>query len=201
DSVRSEVDELRRDVIRSDDAIKIVDQEARRRTAAVSESIDGFTARIDELRSDLAHTYDALEDTRRGLVHVDPTLDELRTGEITLRNDLTKLEEQLSERHDQLIDAQDESRQETDARFDQLRHALEERIERLNERLEETNEVFRETTYKISEINSDIEGLRQVDSSLHRDVWYLHEQRVRVRLEQVQEELDVATAQRRDAEN
>src|SRR5699024_10689213 len=126
---------------------------------------------------------------------------ELRTGEITLRNDLTKLEEQLSERHDQLIDAQDESRQETDARFDQLRHALEERIERLHERLEETNEVFRETTYKISEINSDIEGLRQVDSSLHRDVWYLHEQRVRVRLEQVQEELDVATAQRRDAEN
>ena len=201
DSVRSEVDELRRDVIRTDDSIKIVDQEARRRTATVAENIESFTARIDELRSDLAHTYDALEDTRRGLVHVDPTLDELRAGEINLRNDLIKMQSQATERHDQVVDMQDEARQETDARFDQLRHALEERIERLNERLDETNEIFRETTYKISEINAQIEDLRQVDSSLHRDIWYLHEQRVRVRLEQVQEELDVATAQRRDAEN
>ncbi|HEV2073826.1 MAG TPA: hypothetical protein VGR29_09320, partial [Thermomicrobiales bacterium] len=200
DSVRGEIDELRRDVIRSDDAVKIVDQEARRRTAAVTENIEGFTARVDELRSDLAHTYDALEDTRRGLVHVDPTLDELRAGEINLRNDLSRLQSQVDERHDQLVVMQDDVRQETDARFDQLRHALEERIERLNERLEETNEIFRETTYKISEINGQIEDLRQVDASMHRDIWYLHEQRVRVRLEQVQEELDVATAQRRDAE-
>lgn len=200
DSVRSEVDELRRDIIRSDDAVKIVDQEARRRTTAVAENIEGFTARIDELRSDLAHTYDALEDMRRGLVHVDPTLDELRAGELSLRNDLSRLQSQVDERHDQLVDMQDDVRQETDARFDQLRHALEERIERLNERLEETNEIFRETTYKISEINAQIDDLRQVDASMHRDIWYLHEQRVRVRLEQVQEELDVATAQRRDAE-
>lgn len=201
DSVRSEVDELRRDIIRSDDSIKIVDQEARRRTAAVSENIEGFSSRIDELRSDLAHTYDALEDTRRGLVHVDPTLDELRAGEINLRADLSKLQAHVDERHDQIADMQDDFRQETDARFDQLRHALEERIERLNERLDETNETLRETTYKISEINAQMDDLRQVDNAMHRDIWYLHEQRVRVRLEQIQEELDVATAQRRDAEN
>lgn len=200
DSVRSEIDEIRRDVIRTDDSIKIVDQEARRRTASVAESIDGFTSRLDELRSDLSHTFEAIEDTRRGLVHVDPTLDELRSAEVSLRNDLTKLQNQVDARHDQLVDMQDEARQETDARFDQLRHTLEERIERLNERLEETNETFRETTYKISEINAQIEDLRQTDASLHRDIWYLHEQRVRVRLEQVQEELDLATAQRRDAE-
>lgn len=201
DSVRGEIDELRRDVIRTDDSIKIVDQEARRRVQGVSENIDGFTSRLDELRSDLSHTFEAIEDTRRGLVHVDPTLDELRAGEIALRSDLTKLQSQVDIRHDQIIDLQDEARQETDARFDQLRHTLEERIERLNERLEETNETFRETTYKISEINAQIEDLRQTDTSLHRDIWYLHEQRVRVRLEQVQEELDLATAQRRDAES
>lgn len=200
DTVRNEIDELRRDIIRTDDSIKIVDQEARRRVAAVTENIDGFTGRLDELRSDLSHTFEAIEDTRRGLVHVDPTLDELRTAEASLRTDLSKLQSQVDARHDQLVDLQDEARQETDARFDQLRHTLEERIERLNERLEETNEVFRETTYKISEINAQIEDLRQTDASLHRDIWYLHEQRVRVRLEQVQEELDLATAQRRDAE-
>ncbi|MEJ7900590.1 MAG: hypothetical protein WKF63_02035, partial [Thermomicrobiales bacterium] len=57
------------------------------------------------------------------------------------------------------------------------------------------------TTYRLSDFNSAMEELRQVDASLHRDVWYLHEQRVRVRLEQIQEELDVATAQRRDADS
>lgn len=200
DSVRSEIDELRRDIIRTDDSIKIVDQEARRRTTTVAESMESFTGRLDELRSDISHTFESIEDVRRNLVHVDPTLDELRSGEISLRNDLTKLQNQVDVRHDQLVDLQDEARQETDARFDQLRHTLEERIERLNERLEETNETFRETTYKISEINAQIEDLRQTDTSLHRDIWYLHEQRVRVRLEQVQEELDLATAQRRDAE-
>jgi chromosome segregation ATPase len=200
DSVRGEVDELRRDVIRSDDSIKIVDQEARRRTDSVKELAEGYSIRLDELRSDLAHIFDSLEDTRRGLVHVDPTLDELRAGEITLRQDLNRLQTQVNERHDLLVDMHDDARQETDARFDQLRQSLEERIERLNERLEETNEIFRETSYKISDMNAQIEDLRQVDASLHRDVWYLHEQRVRVRLEQVQEELDVATAQRRDAE-
>ncbi len=200
DSIRTEIDELRRDNIRTDDSIKIVDQEARRRTQAVAESIEGFTARLDELRSDISHTFETIEDTRRSLVHIDPTLDELRSGEINLRNDLTKLQNQVDARHDQLVDMQDEARQETDARFDQLRHTLEERIDRLNERLEETNETFRETTYKLSEINAQIEDLRQTDVSLHRDIWYLHEQRVRVRLEQVQEELDLATAQRRDAE-
>lgn len=201
DSLRGEIDEVRRDIIRTDDSIKIVDQEARRRVSAVSEDIEGFTSRLDELRSDLSHTFEAIEDTKRGLVHVDPTLDELRTAEAALRSDLTKLQSQVDIRHDQIVDMQDEQRQETDARFDQLRHTLEERIERLNERLEETNEVFRETTYKISEINANIEDLRQTDTSLHRDIWYLHEQRVRVRLEQVQEELDLATAQRRDAES
>jgi chromosome segregation ATPase len=200
DSVRGEVDELRRDVIRSDDSIKIVDQEARRRTASVQELAEGYSIRLDELRSDLAHTFDSLEDTRRGLVHVDPTLDELRAGEINLRQDLNRLQAQVTERHDLLVDMHDDARQETDARFDQLRQSLEERLERLNERLEETNEIFRETSYKISDMNAQIEDLRQVDASLHRDVWYLHEQRVRVRLEQVQEELDIATAQRRDAE-
>jgi chromosome segregation ATPase len=97
DSIRSDVDELRRDIIRSDDSIKIVDQEARRRTAAVHEVAESYSVRLDELRSDLAHIYDSLEDTRRGLVHVDPTLDELRAGELTLRQELNRLQTQFGE--------------------------------------------------------------------------------------------------------
>jgi chromosome segregation ATPase len=198
--VRSEVEGFRRDIIRAEDAIKIVDQEARRRTTDVQEIAESYSARLDELRADLGHLYDSFEDQRRGLVHVDPTLDELRAGELSLRQDQARLQSQVTERHDLLIDMHDDARQETDARFEQLRQTFEERIDRLNERLEESSEQFREMTYRISDLNTALDELRQVDASLHRDLWYLHEQRVRVRLEQVQEELDVATAQRRDAD-
>ena len=200
DGVRSEVEGFRRDIIRAEDAIKIVDQEARRRTTDVQEIAESYSARLDELRADLGHLYDSFEDQRRGLVHVDPTLDELRAGELSLRQDQARLQSQVTERHDLLIDMHDDARQETDARFEQLRQTFEERIDRLNERLEESSEQFREMTYRISDLNTALDELRQVDASLHRDLWYLHEQRVRVRLEQIQEELDVATAQRRDAD-
>lgn len=200
DALRGEVDELRRDILRTDDATKIVDQDSRRRVQGVSDLMDGFNARLDEIRADIAHTSETIDDTRRSLVHIDPSLDELRTSDQALRADLSKMQTSSDEHYDQVVDMIEEQRQETDARFDQLRHTLEERIERLNERLEESNDSIRETGYKISEINSQIEELKQQDAALHRDIWYLHEQRVRVRLEQVQEELDLATAQRRDAE-
>ncbi|MGN6032293.1 MAG: hypothetical protein ACTHQE_11585 [Thermomicrobiales bacterium] len=201
EAVRSDVDALRRDVIRTDDSIKIVDQEARRRVSDVKDVAESYNTRIDELRADLAHLYDTLEETRRGLVHVDPTLDELRAGELALRQDLTRLQAAATERHELLVDMHDDARQETDARFEQVRASTEERLERLNERLDEANEAQRELAYKMTDLNAQLEELRQVDASLHRDIWYLHEQRVRVRLEQIQEELDVATSQRRDAES
>jgi chromosome segregation ATPase len=200
DSVRTEVEGFRRDIIRAEDAIKIVDQEGRRRTTEVQGVAESYSARIDELRADLGHLYDSFEDQRRGLVHVDPTLDELRSDLLGLRQDSNRLQGQVTERHDLLIDMHDDHRQESDARFEQIRQHFEERLDRLNERIEEAAEASRETNYKLSDLSATLEELRQVDSALHRDMWYLHEQRVRVRLEQIQEELDVATAQRREAD-
>lgn len=198
--VRGEMDGLRRDVIRTEDAVKIVDQEARRRTSDVQDVVEGYNSRIDELRSDLAHLFDALENTRRGLVHVDPTLDELRTSGEAMRQEFNRFQALSEERHDIAIDMHDDARQETDARFEQLRQNSEERIDRFNERLEETNESLRELSYRVGSANSDLEELRQTDAALHRDIWYLHEQRIRIRMEQIQEELDSATTQRREAE-
>ncbi len=200
DALRGETDGLRRDIIRSEDAIKIVDQEARRRASEVQDVAEGYNSRIDELRSDLAHLYDILENTRRGLVHVDPTLDELRTAEESLRQEFTRHQTLAEERHDMLIDMHDDARQESDARFEQLRQNMEERFDRLNERIEEITEMHRDLSYRLGSFGSEIEELRQVDTALHRDLWYLHEQRVRIRMEQIQEELDAATTQRRDAE-
>ncbi len=201
DSSRAETEGLRRDIIRTEDAVKIVDQEGRRRVAEVHDVVEGYNGRIDELRADLAHLYDSLGNTRRGLVHVDPTLDELRTAEEALRQEFTRFQAVSEERHDMLVDMHDDARQETDARFEQIRQNMEERVDRLNERIEEASEMHRDLSYKLGNLGSELEELRQMDAGLHRDIWYLHEQRVRIRMEQVQEELDSATIQRRDAES
>ena len=90
DGVREETDGLRRDIVRAEDSIKIVDQEARRRVAEVAQAGSTITARIDELRSDLGHLFDLIDDTRRSIVHIDPSLEELREVDATLRQELAR---------------------------------------------------------------------------------------------------------------
>lgn len=200
DNVRSETEQIRRDMLRNEDAIKIVDQEARRRITEVTQAAEGVNARIDELRSDVAHTFDLIEETRRSITHVDPTLEELRQTDVALRQDIVRFQQQAVERHEILVERQEDTRQAVDGQFSELRTAIEQRYERLGERLEAMNEQYRELGYRLSTFVLQLDELRQVDGMLRRDLWALHEQRVRLRLEQIQQELDLVTGSRRVAE-
>ena len=201
DVARGETDQVRRDVIRAEDAIKIVDQEARRRVAEVAQAGQNVGARIDELRSDLGHLFDLIDDTRRSIVHIDPALEELRGIDVTLRQDVTRFQAQAIERHELLLERAEDTRQEIDARFDDVRQSQEQRHERLSERIEDLGDAHRELGFRITALAGQLEELRLVDAALRRDLWLLNEQRVRLRLEQAQQELDAVTAQRRDAES
>jgi chromosome segregation ATPase len=201
DNVRSESEQVRRDLLRNEDAVKIVDQEARRRIAEVSQTGETVNARLDELRSDLAHSFDLIEETRRSIVHVDPTLEELRQVDIALRADVGRFQQQAIERHEVLVERQEDTRASVDSQFAELRTAMEQRYERLGERIEAVNEQYRELGYRLSTFVIQLDELRQVDGTLRRDLWTLHEQRVRLRLEQVQQELDLVTGSRRIAES
>jgi len=200
DNVRSETEQVRRDLLRNEDAVKIVDQEARRKVSEVAQAGEGVTIRLDELRSDLAHSFDLIEETRRSIVHVDPTLEELRQVDVVLRQDITKFQQQAIERHETLVERQEDNRQAVDSQFAELRTTMEQRYERLGERIEAVNELYRELGYRLGTYVLQIDELKQVDGSLRRDLWTLHEQRVRLRLEQVQQELDLVTGSRRIAE-
>ena len=201
DAVREETDGLRRDIIRAEDSIKIVDQEARRRVTEVAQGGELATGRIDELRSDLGHLFDLIDDTRRSLVHVDPSLEELRDADAAMRQELARMQAQGSERHDLLLERVEDMRGDIDARFADTRQALEQRYERLSERIEDLNEAHRELGFRIGQLSGQLDELRLVDSSVRRDLWLLNEQRVRLRLDQAQQELDLISAQRRDAES
>ena len=201
DTVRAEGDQTRRDVLRAEDLIKIADQEMRRRINEVAQTTENFNARIDELRSDIGHLFDLVDDTRRSIAHVDPALEELRGADVTLRGDIARFQSQAIERHELLIDRIEDMRIEIDGRIAELRGGLDGRFDRIAERLEQASEVTRELGYRIGSLVTQLDELRLTDSTLRRDIWILHEQRVRLRMEQVQQELDLVTSQRRDAES
>ena len=200
DAMREESDGLRRDIVRAEDSIKIVDQEARRRVAEVAQEGATITARIDELRSDLGHLFDLIDDTRRSIVHVDPSLEELREADAAIRQEVGRTQSHGVERHELLLERVEDMRGDIDARFADVRQALEQRHERLAERIEDLNEAHRELGFRISQLSGHLDELRLVDASVRRDLWLLNEQRVRLRLDQAQQELDLIAAQRRDAE-
>lgn len=201
EATREETDGLRRDIVRAEDSIKIVDQDARRRVAEVAQAGETITARIDELRSDLGHLFDLIDDTRRSIVHIDPALEELRGVDVAVRQELVRVQAQGVERHELLQERVEDMRGDMDARFADVRLAVEQRHERLAERIDGLNDAQRELGFRISQLAGQLDELRLVDAAVRRDVWLLNEQRVRLRLDQAQQELDLIAAQRRDAES
>ena len=200
DALRGENDAIRRDVIRAEDAVKIVDQEARRRVTEVAQAGETVAARIDELRSDLGHLFDLIDDTRRSLVHIDPALEDLRGIDVGLRQDISRFQSQAVERHEVMLDRLEDTQQEMDARFADTRTGQEQRFERLIERIEEMVEAHRDLGFRLSSLSNHLDELRLADAAVRRDVWVRDEQRVRLRLEQAQYELDLIASQRREAD-
>jgi len=201
DLVKGEIDQVRRDVLRNEDGVRIVDQEARRRTTEVVESVETTKARIDEMRSDLTHSFDLIEETKASIGHIDPSFEELRAFDAALRADLTKFQTQSIERHEIILERYEDLRQEVDGHVADLRTAQDQRIDRLIERIEGIAEMYRDMGNRIGALASHLDELRQTDEVLRRDLWHLNEQRVRVRLEQIQQELEQLTGQRRETDS
>ena len=197
DAIRSEMEQVRRDIIRNEDAVKVVDQEARRRIAEVAQVTEGFGSRMDEIRSDLAHSFDLIEEVKRSIVHIDPTLEELREADATTRVEVNRLQAQSVERHEMLVERIDDARANSETHLLELRTSMDQRFERVSERIERLTEELRQVEFKASTVALSIDELKQNDAGLRREVWSLHEQRLRARLEQVQQELEQVTGNRR----
>jgi len=201
ESSKGEVDLVRRDILRNEDAVKIVDQEMRRRIAEVSQANEGFNARLDDIRADTAHSLDLIQDLQRAGASVDPNFEELRKADADLKTEVARINQLALERHETIVDRIDDLRQSTDAQVAEVRTSQDQRFERLGERIEEINEQYRELGVRIAAFVHQLDELRLVDESLRRDLWQLHEQRVRLRLEQAQQELDQLSGTRRESED
>ena len=179
--------------------MKIVDQEARRRIAEVAASAEAVNSRLDELRADISHSLDLIDETRRSIVHIDPALEELRKIDVDVKQDIVRVNQQGD--YYVLVDRIDDVRQMADGQVAEVRQSLEQRIDRFNERFDDIVGQYRELGARIGTVATQLEELKLADETIRRDLWQLHEQRVRLRLEQAQQELDQASGLRRsDAE-
>ncbi len=201
ESSKGEVDLVRRDILRNEDAVKIVDQEMRRRIAEVAQAHEGVNARLDDIRADVSHGLDLIQDLQRAGASVDPNFEELRKADADMKTEVARINQLALERHETIVDRIDDLRQSTDAQVAEVRTSQDQRFERVGERIDEINEQYRELGVRIAAFVHQLDELRLVDESLRRDLWQLHEQRVRLRLEQAQQELDELSGTRRDSED
>ncbi len=200
DAVRHEVDRIQRDVLRTDDGVKIVEQELRRRVAEIVQQIDNQRARLDEEVPRFDALQAQIDELREALAAVDPQFEGVRAAHGRLEGEIARFHAQAVERDEITAERVEEIRQHFDIQVRDTRQIAEQRHERLVQRLDQLEEADRDLAYRIKMLEMQIEELRQIDQRLRREVWYLHEQRARLRFEQAQHELESVIEQRREAE-
>lgn len=187
-AVREEIEVVRGDVQRVGDTVKIVEQEGVRRVGDLFVKLEEITARIDALKDELPPLDVQIDRVRHELHQALPRFDTLETADATLRDEVERATALDFDRHVQAL-----------SRFDEMRGILEERIrviERLNDtrfgstmaRFAEQEDADRALGHRITLLAVRLDELREQDAAIRAEMGQLEALRVRVRLEQAQQE-------------
>ena len=200
DSLRTDLEQTQRDLLKAEDASKIVDQEGRRRFAEATQDTHNIVARLDDMRPLFGQLDAKIDDVRGAIVHIDPALEELAQVDGQVQEEIARFYSQTKERDDLLAERIDEIRRYLDTQSRDLRQIVEQRFDKLNARVDGMVDTDRELAYRLNLIEMRLDELRDVDVKQRREVWQLHEARTRWRLDQIQAELEIVNETRRAAE-
>jgi chromosome segregation ATPase len=199
-TLRTDLEQSQRDLLKTEDSVRIVEQEVRRRVAESNQEIENLGIRLDELRPVFSQLEAQIVDLRDSIRHVDPSLEELGRTDERIQADITRFYEQSNERDDLLGERVDELRVQHEISVRDIRQSADQRFERVTERIDAFGDVDREVAYRMNMIEMRLEELADADIRLRRELWHLQELRVRQRFDQIQQELEVAVEARRAAE-
>lgn len=190
EEVRVEAAQARRDYQRVDDAIRIVDSEAKRRVIEVEQRIEVLPPRIEEALRRIGAVESAFKSIGEEFARIHKALQSLadmdtRQEEVFVRNN-----EQALERHDLVLERIEEVRQQGDAVARDLRHAAEERDTYLASRIDVGDDSLRDIAHHISLVNTRVDEAGQRIAEVRRELARASEQQVRARFKQVQQELE-----------
>lgn len=200
EDVRSNHSQVARDVVQLDDAIRIVEQDSRRRDTELDQRDDTIEAKVVDLVPIFDQHQAQIEDLRDSTKHIDPTLDQLRRVDDQLREEVVRLAEQSRERDEIQGERIDEVRVQLDASMRDVRQTIGENHERVNDRIDEQVDRLRDQAYAQAKEVMRIDELEDADVRIRRELWHLHEMRTRQRLDQIQEELEAVVQSRREAD-
>jgi len=199
-TLRTDLEQSQRDLLKIEDSVRIVEQEVRRRVAESNQEIENLGIRLDELRPVFSQLEAQIVDLRDSIRHVDPSLEELSRTDERIQADVTRFYEQSNERDDLLGERVDELRVQHEISVRDIRQSADQRFERVTERIDASGDVNREVAYRMNMIEMRLEELADADIRLRRELWHLQELRVRQRFDQIQQELELAVEARRTAE-
>ncbi len=199
-ALRTDLEQTQRDMIKAEDAIKIVEQELRRRMTESGQEIRNLAAKLEDIRPIFAQLEAQIDDVRSSIVHIDPALEELAAIDVRVQEDVVRYYSQTVERDDLLSERIDEIRRHLDIQVRDLRQIGEQRFERINTRADGLSDIDRELAYRLNIVDMRLDELKDVDVKLRRELWHLHELQTRRRLDQAQAEIEAVIESRRVAE-
>lgn len=200
ESIRSEVQRMQRDQQHTDDSVKVVEHETRRRYNELQQEIAAYDEKFNDYSSVWQTIQVQVDSVREHTESHDGRLDALDQGVEKFSGEIERLESQSRERDELNAQRIEEVRQQAEHEVHDVRENNEQRHQRVDSRIDDLEQLDRELSYRVNMLEMSLDELRQVDQRIRRDVWYLHEQRVRSRLEQVQEEMEQVREARREAE-
>jgi len=186
--LRVEIDTLRADWRKVNDAIGMVEQDVRRRTGDLGVELTETNGRIDALKEQLPPLDIQIARVRSDLQLIVPRFEQLAATDSELREESDRHALLAIERHTQAM-----------ARADEARAGVEERL-RLFERLNDTRfsatmtrftgleEADRAIGHRLTLLAVRLDELRDRDAELRGEMHRLEELRLRVRIEQAQQE-------------
>jgi chromosome segregation ATPase len=200
-AIRTEIERLQRDMLRTNDGVKIVDQEGRRRIAEVVQQIENYGVQILNAGGRYERLQAQIEELREAGQTVDPQFETMWKAQQWTDEEIARFQNQAVERDGLMVERIEALHQQLESELRDVREVADQRNERLHQRADRLEEVDRELAYRTSILEMQIEELRQVDTQLRREVWYLNEQRARVRHEQAQQELEAVIEARRKVQS
>lgn len=201
DAIRTEIERVQRDLLRTNDSVKIVDQEGRRRITEVVQQIENFGVQILDANGRYERLLSQIEELREAGQEVDPQFETVWKAQQRADDEIARFQSQAVERDKLIAERLESVNEQLDTGLRDVRQVVEQHQERILQRADQLVEADRELAYRVNMLEMRIEELREVDQQLRREVWYLNEQRVRVRYEQAQQELEAVIEARRNAES
>jgi chromosome segregation ATPase len=188
DAVRREIDGVRADWRKVNDAIGIVDQDARRRASDLTVKLDDVNVRIDAVKDELPPLDVQIDRVRHELHQALPNFETLAAADTALKEEIDRLGTLSFDRHVQAMARADEAREMIDERVRVVERLNDTRFSSTMARFAELDEADRSLGHRITLLAVRLEELREQDTAIRIELRRLEELRVRLRLEQAQQE-------------